>query len=95
MNKLDELWAAMDELHDVLSCAGIEPTDGDRLIFSILKAILEKRVLLVPVEPTDEMVQECSSVQLQKQAMNLLKKDYKAMTQAVDVDKLIEEITNE
>lgn len=52
------------------------------------RPILEKRVLLVPVEPTKD-IQEKIWLAAQLQNANA---QYKAMTQAVDTDKLIEDI---
>lgn len=89
MTKLDEVKAAKVRKQDVLDLILNDENRADCLLdieaLSIYEAILENRVLIVPVEPVYELLS----------AGNITTKQYKAMTQAVDVDKLIEEITND
>ena len=99
-NKLENVKAARDNL------ASIKPLSPETLdtiteALTIYQAILEKRVLLVPVEPAIELCRiganEWNLIAVQGRYLKLSQCHdvYKIMTQAVDQDELLKEILND
>lgn len=64
---------------------------------TVYEAILEKRVLLVPVEISEHSIRSVDKAlhEHYPNARKMAVAMYKATTQAVDTEKLIEEITND
>lgn len=107
-NKLENVKAAIKRIEDLrlplYPSDKPNPTieDFGRIMFmeektitealTIYQAILENRVLLVPVEPSEGMLKEGDGWVYFTPEMKRGFYTYKAMTQAVDQDELLKEI---